>query len=114
MGDQALSTLLNMGFGYEESTAALENCKKDVSDAVAYLTDPSRSAVPYGPQMENKQVQPMEIETFYVEEEDFPQAGDFIIKIILIGGWRDTGHPLILYTFLVLWTTCIVYLIMII
>ena len=42
MGDQALSTLLNMGFGFEESSAALEHCKKDVSEAVAYLTDPSR------------------------------------------------------------------------
>ena len=69
MGDQALSTLLNMGFGYEESSAALEHCKKDVSEAVAYLTDPTRSLVAFGPQLENKGSQPMEIENFEVEED---------------------------------------------
>ena len=75
MGDQALSTLLNMGFGYEESSAALEHCKKDVSEAVAYLTDPTRSVVAYGPHLENKGSQPMEIEPFEEEEEVFPAQG---------------------------------------
>ena len=75
MGDEALSSLLNMGFGYEESSAALEHCKKDVSEAVAYLTDPSRAVVPYGPHLENKGTQPMEIEAFEVEEEEFPAQG---------------------------------------
>ena len=42
MADEALSTLLNMGFGYEESSMALEKSKQDVSEAVALLTDPSR------------------------------------------------------------------------
>lgn len=82
MGDQALSTLLNMGFGYEESSAALEHCKKDVSEAVAYLTDPSRAVVPFGPQLENKDSQPMEIEAFEVAEEEFPAQGIVCISNI--------------------------------
>ena len=82
MGDQALSTLLNMGFGYEESSAALEHCKKDVSEAVAYLTDPTRAVVPFGPQLENKDSQPMEIEAFEVEEEAFPGSGLCCLKLL--------------------------------
>lgn len=78
MGDQALTTLLNMGFGYEESAAALENCKKDVNEAVAYLTDPSRAVVPFGP--ENRGAQPMDIEDSF-EEEEFPSQGYFIIYL---------------------------------
>ena len=74
MADEALTTLLNMGFGYEESTAALETCKKDVSEAVAYLTDPTRAIVPFGPQQENKDSQPMDVETFEIPEE-FPSQG---------------------------------------
>ena len=75
MGDQALSTLLNMGFGYEESTAALESCKKDVSEAVSYLTDPNRVSIPFGPQPEDKGMQPMEIEAFDVDDEEYPAHG---------------------------------------
>ena len=45
------------------------------SEAVAYLTDPSRAVVPYGPHLENKGTQPMEIEAFEVEEEEFPTQG---------------------------------------
>ena len=70
MGDQELSQLLNMGFGYEESMAALESCKNNVAEAVAYLTE--KAVVPYGP--DNKNDVAMEIETFE-EDEDFPKQG---------------------------------------
>ena len=83
MGDQALSTLLNMGFGYEESTAALETCKNDVSEAVSCLTDPNKVAIPFGPQPENKGIQPMEIEAFDLDDEEFPANGKLLCLNLL-------------------------------
>ena len=74
MGDEELTQLLNMGFGYEESTAALESCKNNVAEAVAYLTEKAVAVVPYGP--DNKNETAMEVETFD-DTEEFPKQGTY-------------------------------------